>query len=67
MAGTRFAIESIAKVVALILAIKRLGHKRVLAELENGSADYSLSSALLDDELSEHVHRVHHLPGLLLS
>ena len=39
MAGTRFAIESIAKVVALILAIKRLGHKRVLAELENGSAE----------------------------
>ena len=52
MAGTRFAIESIAKVITLILAIKRLGHKRVLAELENGSADYSLSSVLLDDELN---------------
>ena len=61
MAGTRFAIESIAKVVALILAIKRLGHKRVLAELENGSADYSLSSVLLDDELTEQVHRVNYL------
>ena len=61
MAGTRFAIESIAKVVALILAIKRLGHKRVLAELENGSADYSLSSVLLDDELTEQVHRINYL------
>ena len=61
MAGTRFAIESIAKVVTLILAIKRLGHKRVLAELENGSADYSLSSVLLDDELTEQVHRVNYL------
>ena len=61
MAGTRFAIESIAKVVALILAIKRLGHKRVLAELENGSADYSLSSVLLNDELTEQVHRVNYL------
>ena len=61
MAGTRFAIESIAKVVALILAIKRLGHKRVLAELENGSADYSLSSVLLNDELTEQVHRINYL------
>ena len=61
MAGTRFAIESIAKVITLILAIKRLGHKRVLAELENGSADYSLSSVLLDDELTEQVHRVNYL------
>ncbi|MRG90028.1 glutaminase [Limosilactobacillus reuteri] len=61
MAGTRFAIESIAKVVALILAIKRLGHERVLAELENGSADYSLSSVLLDDELTEQAHRVNYL------
>ena len=61
MAGTRFAIESIAKVIALILAIKRLGHKRVLAELENGSADYSLSSVLLDDELTEQVHRINYL------
>lgn len=61
MAGTRFAIESIAKVITLILTIKRLGHKRVLAELENGSADYSLSSVLLDDELTEQVHRVNYL------
>nr|WP_283578118.1 glutaminase [Limosilactobacillus reuteri] len=61
MAGTRFTIESIAKVVALILAIKRLGHKRVLAELENGSADYSLSSVLLNDELTEQVHRINYL------
>ncbi|WP_331716602.1 glutaminase [Limosilactobacillus agrestis] len=60
MAGTRFAIESIAKVVALILAIKRLGHKRVLAELENGSVDYSLGSALLDDELTGQVHQVNY-------
>src|SRR5699024_153495 len=61
MAGTRFAIESIAKVVAIILAIKRLEHKRVLAELENGSADYSLSSGLLDDELTEQVERINYL------
>ena len=61
MAGTRFAIESIAKVITLILTIKRLGHKRVLAELENGSADYSLSSVLLDDELTEQVHRINYL------
>ena len=61
MAGTRFAIESIAKVITLILTIKRLGHKRVLAELENGSADYSLSSVLLNDELTEQVHRINYL------
>lgn len=52
MAGTRFAIESIAKVVALILAIKRLGRDKVLAELDDGSANFSLSSALLDSQLN---------------
>ncbi|MCD7124319.1 glutaminase A [Limosilactobacillus caviae] len=61
MAGTRFAIESIAKVVTLILAIKRLGHERVLAELESGATDFSLSSVFLDNELNVQTEPVNYL------
>lgn len=61
MAGTRFAIESIAKVITLILAIKRLGHEHVLAELESGATDFSLSSVLLDTELNVQTQPVNYL------
>lgn len=53
MAGTRFAVESIAKIITLILAIRKFGRQQVLSELDKSSANFSLSSVLLNSELGK--------------
>lgn len=61
MAANRFPIESIAKVATLILAMKKLGRHAVLTKLAKGATDFSLRSALLTSDLTDHAATINYL------